>query len=312
MKLLKKIALSVLIVLTLVLIGGYLYFNNKFSPPDNYLTVSNKAENIPIKWISDNDNANAALLLPVQIQGINKEFFMQLDFGSPTTLLYKNSLQSINDEFQKIISKNKTEISLSFNIKNLNISSSKFKLLDYGEIVDLNNPNAENIIGTIGTDLLEKRIIFLDFKHNLCAFSITANESGFSALQFKKRRILLPAKLENQDIKLLLLYDSGTSGYELITDEGTWEKLRIPNQKIKTEKGNSWGKELKVTSAPTNQKIVIANTYLTLSEVTHITGTSKIQHLLMKSSGMNGMIGNKIFLNHEITIDCKNEKFKIE
>jgi hypothetical protein len=32
----------------------------------------------------------------------------------------------------------------------------------------------------------------------------------------------------------------------------------------------------------------------------------------MKLSGMQGMIGNKLFLDQKIIIDCKNEKFKVE
>lgn len=312
MKILKKIVLTILVIIVLASVAGYVYFDKKFTPAENYLTVSNHGENIPLKWVADGNNPHAALLLPVKIQGIKGEFFMQLDFGSPTTLFYKNSLESIDNELKNLIQfhKDSTHINLNFSIKDLTISSENFGLIKYGKKIDFDNPKAENIIGTIGTDLLEKRIIVLDFRNNLCAFVTSIDEKGFAKFQFKKRRILIPAKLENEDLKLL--YDSGTSGYQLITDEKTWNEIKIPNAKIKTEKGNSWGNELKVVSAPTHKELEIGNTSLPLSEVTHISGTSKMQNLLIKSSGMNGMIGNKIFLNRKIIIDCKNEKFKIE
>lgn len=312
MKIVKKLVLAFLITLTISTIGGYVYFNKKFSPPENYLTVSRYAENIPIKWVARHNNPHAALLLPVKIQGIDNEFYMQLDFGSPVTMFYTDPLQSISEKFPKsnLSKSNPAQIGLSFSIKDVSISSKNFRLLAYGSGIDFNSPNAENIIGTIGTDLLEKRIIILDFKNNLCAFVETTAETGFAAFQFKKRRILLPAKLNNQSLKLL--FDSGTSGYELITSEEIWRKIRIPGKEIKKEKGNSWGKELQVISAPANQEIEIGNTHLVLSEVTHIKGTSSLQNLVMKSSGMQGMIGNKILLNHKIIIDCNKERFKIE
>lgn len=312
MKILKKIVLGFLISTAIVLIGGYVYMNEKFSPPENGLTVLNEAQNIPIRWVHDNEAPYSALLVPVNIPGIDETLFMQLDSGSPVTVFYKASLQSIDNELKKarLKIKDSTRVNLTFHIKELRITSEDFKLMDYGNKIDFKNRDAENIIGTIGTDLLEKRILVLDFPNSRCSFIETVDETGFSEFEFTKRRILLPAKLGGQNIQLL--YDSGTSGYEFITDETTWEKFRIPNGKIKTEKGNSWGKELKVISAPANEKIKIGNSYLPLREVTHIKGVSKIQTVLMRSSGMGGMVGNRLFLNRKIILDCKREKFKLE
>lgn len=108
------------------------------------------------------------------------------------------------------------------------------------------------------------------------------------------------------------MYDSGTSGYELITQKEVWEKYKTKNSIIKTEKGNSWGNTLAVFSASANKKIHFGSLALKLSEVTYIEGTSDLQKFLMKRSGMQGMIGNKLFLNHKLILDCKNEKFKLE
>lgn len=312
MKILKKIVLGFLITTAIVLTGGYVYMNLKFSPPENVLTVSNEAQNIPIRWIHDKETPYAALLVPVNIPGIAKTFFMQLDSGSPVTVFYKGSLQSIDDELKKAHWKIKdsTRVSLTFHIKELRITSENFKLMDYGTKIDFKNRDAENIIGTIGTDLLEKRILVLDFPNSCCSFIETVDEAEFSEFKFTKRRILFPAKLRGQNIQLL--YDSGTSSYEFITDETTWKKFKVSNGKIRTEKGNSWGKELKVISAPANEKIKIGNSDLRLKEVTHIKGVSKIQTALMRSSGMDGMTGNRLFLKRKVILDCKREKFKIE
>ncbi|MNE59390.1 hypothetical protein D3C80_1544780 [compost metagenome] len=108
------------------------------------------------------------------------------------------------------------------------------------------------------------------------------------------------------------MYDSGTSGYELITTKEIWQQYRNKNSAVKTEKGNSWGNTLSVYSASAKKKIRFQKTTITLSEVTYIEGTSGLQQFLMKRSGMQGMMGNKLFLNHKLILDCRNEKFKLE
>lgn len=311
MKLFKKIAAIVLAVIILFFLGGYLYFQNKFSPPENYLNVYGVAENIPMKWISSEGNSHSALLLPVKINGIAQTFYMQFDSGSPVTVFYRNSLKSISEKFHNSLRINdRNQIPAAFAIGNLKVVSKTFEVLDYGRKIDFNNPKAENIIGTIGTDLLEKRIVVLDFKNSLCHFVETWKENDFSDFEFKKRKILISAAVENE--KLKLLYDSGTSGYELITTKENWQNYRIKNSAVKKEKGNSWGTTLTIYSASAKKKIQFNNKTLNLSEVTYIEGISDLQQFLMKRSGMQGMIGNKLFLNHKLILDCKNEKFKME
>ncbi len=312
MKLFKKIAIVFLVSIVLFLFGGYFYFQKKFTPPENYLKVSGIAENIPIKWISSEENVHSALLLPIKIDGINRTFFMQFDSGSAVTVFYKNSLESIAKKLQNqvIINIENNQISTAFSIGKMKIVSNTFEVLDYGEKVDFEDPKAENIIGTIGTDLLEKRITILDFKNNQCSFIEKIEETDFTDFEFKKRKILIPSNIENENLKLL--YDSGSSGYELITTKEIWQQYRIKNSAVKTEKGNSWGNILQVYSASAKKKIQFSKLTLNLSEVTHIEGTSDLQKFLMKRSGMQGMIGNKLFLNHKLILDCKNEKFKLE
>ncbi|GAB3333055.1 hypothetical protein GCM10027429_13180 [Marivirga atlantica] len=312
MKTFKKMLLILVAILIISSIGGYFYFDQKFTPPENYLQVAYYSDNIPIEWVSTNSNSHAALLLPVNLKGIDKLFYMQLDFGSPTTIFYKAPLESIREKFPMQISfpKKTNGIPLALKLQNMQVSSNSFKVIDYGVKVDFENKENKNIIGTLGTDLLEKRIVTLDFKNDLCSFSERVLAEGFSDFEFKKRRILLPATIGNENLKFM--YDSGTSGYELIVSKEDWKKFRSGEGKEKTDKGNSWGNTLKIVSAPANQKIQFVDTTLSLSEVTYIEGTSKIQHALMALSGMQGMIGNRLFLNHKIILDCKNEKFKVE
>lgn len=312
MKVFKKIATVFLVVIVLFLLGGYFYFQKKFTPPENYLKVSGIVENIPIKWISSDGNPHSALLLPIKVNGINHTFYMQFDSGSAITVFYKKSLESIAQKFhnQSTIDAANNFISTAFTIGNMKVASNTFEVLNYGEKINFDDPKAANIIGTIGTDLLEKRITILDFKNNQFSFIEKIKEDDFTDFEFKKRKILIPSNIENE--KLKLLYDSGTSGYELITTKEIWHQYRIKNSAVRIEKGNSWGNTLSVYSASAKKKIQFDKVILDLSEVTHIEGTSDLQKFLMKRSGMQGMIGNKLFLNHKLILDCRNEKFKLK
>lgn len=312
MKVFKKIATVFLVVIILFLLGGYFYFQKKFTPPENYLKVSGIAQNIPIKWITSDGNSHSALLLPIKMNRINQTFYMQFDSGSAVTVFYKKSLKSIAQKIQNQIKIDAANnfISTAFTIGNMRVASNTFEVLNYGEKINFDDPKAENIIGTIGTDLLEKRITILDFKKNQCSFIENTKEDDFADFEFKKRKILIPSNIENE--KLKLLYDSGTSGYELITTKEIWQQYRIKNSAVRIEKGNSWGNTLSVYSASAKKKIQFGKVILDLFEVTHIEGTSDLQKFLMKRSGMQGMIGNKLFLDHKLILDCKNEKFKLE
>lgn len=312
MKVFKKIATVFLIIIVLFLSGGYFYFQKKFTPPENYLKVSGIAENIPIKWISSDGNSHSALLLPIKVNGINQTFYMQFDSGSAITVFYKKSLESIAEKFHNQIKIDAANnfISTAFTIGNMNVASNTFEVLNYGEKINFDDPKAENIIGTIGTDLLEKRITILDFKNNQFSFIEKIKEDDFTNFEFKKRKILIPSNIENE--KLNLLYDSGSSGYELITTKEIWQQYRTKNSAVKTEKGNSWGNTLSIYSASAKKKIQFDKSTLKLSEVTYIEGTSDLQKFLMKRSGMQGMIGNKLFLSHKLILDCRNEKFKLK
>jgi hypothetical protein len=312
MKRIKKFLPGLLAISFFTSFGNKLEYIQESVPPDNLLAVSGLSGKIQIKWVANGNNPHGAMLLPVQVKGITKTVYMQLDFGSPKTVFYKKSLQSIPRELADglIFKKDSREIGLDFSIKRMKISSASFRLLDYGDRVDFKNPKAPNIIGTIGTDLLKERIIVLNFKRQRCSFIDKIRDDGFSPFEFKQGRILLPAMIGNENVKVL--YDSGASGYQLITSKDIWERYRIVTGKSLSERVNSWGDTLTIVSAPGNKDIHFGAAKLRLSTVTYVEGISALNMSLMKRSGMQGMIGNKLFLNSKITLDCKKQRFKVE
>ena len=63
MKILKKVVLTILVILVAATAGGYIYFNLKFTPDKNYLIVEKESGFIPLTWLGIE---KTALLLPIQ------------------------------------------------------------------------------------------------------------------------------------------------------------------------------------------------------------------------------------------------------
>ena len=316
MKTFKKIIVAFIVLFVLSSIGGYFYFEKKFSPPENYLKVSKNSDTIPITWIKNEVSPISAMLLPIKINGITTQFYMQFDSGSPSTIFYKKAIESIILKFPnkiyKIDSVSKS-VNFNFNVGKINVSSNIFSVINYGETINWNDNNSIKIIGTIGNDFLEKKITVLNFKEGYCYFGESFHnknlEKSLVKFEFKKRKILIPAKINGE--KYNLLYDTGTSAFELITSKKIWSELLKKNEEIKIDKGNSWGNVLKTYTTRSEKYIRFENTKIDLNEVTYIEGTTFIQNSLMKLSGMGGMIGNKIFRDKVLILDCKNQKIGI-
>lgn len=298
MKILKKIVLAFLLISTLLCVGFYFYFDKKFSPEENYLMVKNESGKVIMKWFGENKNV---MLLPVHFQNDSTTYFMQFDTGSPNTLFYENSLA---------IFKNKNRIKTKFTVGNTEISSDRFKIISISKNID---KDSIKIIGTIGSDVLDQKKTIINFKENYVVFNLSKEPESFSNskmdFKFKKRKIMITGILNGKEEQFL--YDSGTSAYELLTSKETWEKFKLPNSKSTVEKAQSWKKTLTSYTAKSNKIIKFKNKNLLLSEVTYVEGISQSQYMLMKFSGMTGMLGNKIFLKNSIYIDCKEEKISI-
>lgn len=303
MKIFKKIAIAIIALIILIVIGGYLYFDQKFTPEDNYLKVENESGQVPIIWLGTEKNV---LLVPVKFSKDDEKYYMQFDTGSPYTLFYSNSIKNVNG-----ISVKNDRATTSFQIGNTQISSDKFKLFNNDNLDEEND--SIKIIGTIGADILEDRKTAINLKEGQVAFNLLEKPKEFknnlSDFKFKKRKIIIKAFLNGNEEKFI--YDSGTSAYELLTNKEIWQQLKSPNSKVIIEKAKSWENTLTSYTANCKNKLLLNSKEIPLNEVTYVEGFSEKQYLMMKFSGMTGMLGNKIFLKNCIYIDCIDNKIGI-
>lgn len=300
----KRILLCVLELLMIGVIGSYFYFDYKFTPEKNYLTVAHESGNIPIKWP---DTTRSALLLPIHFVKDSTTYYLQFDTGAVYTEFYSPAV----DHLKGVSIRNGCAVS-SFYIGKTKISSDKIKVTNTGKGF---NPNdSVKIIGTLGADILENRKTFINFKNNFIVLNLSRKPGEFRNplmdFTFKKRKIIINGYFIGKREKFL--YDSGTSAYELLTNKENWEELKQPHAKIVVEKAQSRPNILTSYTATTNKSIQFSNKKVQLTEVTYVEGFSQTQYMLMKFSGMTGMLGNKVFLKNSIYIDCPEGKIGIE
>lgn len=302
MKVFKKILIGILTFLILLSVGGYIYFDQKFTPEDNYLTVKKESGNIPITWLGNDKNV---LLLPIHFSGNRETYYLQFDTGSPYTVFYSNQIKNIKE-----ISVNMERVKSSFFIGKTQISSDRFKIFNKGKNEE---KDSIKIIGTIGSDVLESRKTLIDLKNNQVVFNLNQTPNSFKNelfdFKFKKRRIIINGILKGEERKFL--YDSGTSAYELLTYKEEWQTLKSSNSKIKIEKSRSWNNILTTYTADCKENINFKYNEIPVNQITYVEGFSTAQFSMMKFSGMSGMLGNRIFLNNAIFIDCTAGKMAI-
>lgn len=317
MRLLKIVAISLGSLLVIMAIGGFIFFKKAFQPKPNYLELTEASGAVPITWSKSAQSDYAGLLLPVHIKGIPRTFYLQFDTGSPSTLLYKQSMRSIQTQYPAqfaAIDSNANTIKQTLIIGEMEIHSNQFQLYERGE-KPINWADSSRIrIGTLGADMIEKKLTIFDFKKQTCYFGDKLPdcypEIDFHELKFKLRKVLLPAEVAGQ--KRNLLHDSGTSGFDLITNKKNWHKLAVPDaQGEEAFKVRSWKKQLTAYNIASDQQINFASANVNLTQVTYIKGTSFMQRAGMRATGLGGLIGNQLFMGKVLILDCQNKRYGI-
>ena len=290
--------------------------------PPNGLTLPSTAYTIPFIWQGDSAGArwepHTALLIPVRLRGCPKTFYMQFDTGSPYTVLYKSKAASIRKKYPGALAFNDSLDNvkdLSFLAGTMPVSAKDIKLKTYGTAgISWKDRKAIEIIGTIGTDLIDNRAALIDYPGKTITLA-----PGLEALHLEaqpltdfiyvNRSILLPATVRGK--KTILFFDSGSSAYELLTDSSTYASMALPGATASSHSSNSWGRTLTANTIATGDTLLVGRRQLALHEVSFIQGASSTQIGQMMKLGIGGMTGNKLFLPDRLLLDTKNKKFAV-
>lgn len=287
--------------------------------PPNQLVLPPTDQRVPFTWQGDSLgttwNPHAAQLIPVKLKDCPRVFYMQFDLGSPSTILYKNKLRDIAAKYPKTLSWNdslKKIENFLFTTGNTKVLANEIALITLGKPIDWNK-NGMEVIGTIGADFIENRIVIINYPEK---FILLSNDSTHTAglplsdFIFARRAILLPAMLRGK--MLMLYFDTGSSAFELLTSKETAISLAAPGGAATQYPVKSWNNTLIANTLATSDSITIGQHNIPLGAATYIDNVTQTTINQMLKMGIGGMTGNKLFLDYVLVLDMKNRKFGIK
>lgn len=319
MKLFRNLLLAVLTLLLVSGLGGYFYMRKKFEPAANQLVVSGLPITTRFAWHASGTepvNPHAGLLVPVRLPGCPRTCYLQFDTGSTSTLLYANSLAALRKQYpataEYLSPQADTLRNVTFSLGQSTVQASWLRVLEYGATEVPADSAAHFIIGSLGADVLDGRVLVLDYARQQFSLSTQLPDSltshtAFVPLSYEGRRVILTAQVLGKEEKLL--FDSGSSAFSLITSQAIWQNMARPQAPVQTGASNSMGRKLTTYTTATAEAMQINSATLPLGTVTYIEGTSLMQNTLMRFSGMGGMLGNKAFEQHTIVLDMSGGRF---
>ena len=289
---------------------------------DNFLERPTNSFSIPFFWqgdtINDKWEAHTAMLLPVKLKDCPRQFYIQFDLGAPSSLFYKNKMEAIRQQYPSSIPLEDSANGLSnftFQLGDANITARQIIVQQFDTSgIRWDDTSAVTIIGTIGADLIDERIAVIDYPRQQISLSTSLPPEIKTPLTwnnfiYAQRRILLPATIRNKTT--LLYFDTGSSLYELLTDQQTAELLAIPGSPVAKSQVKSWDKYLTANSINTADSISLGGCQLPIRRATYMEGVNQSQVNQMMKMGIGGMTGNTLFLGHQLILDTRNKKFAI-
>lgn len=256
---------------------------------------------------------HAALLLPVSFPGISgKTLLMQFDLGHPQTVLYSGKWSELAKRLA-ISQTDGTLPTLAFKLGELEVQAREVEIIKRdSKPIDWAS-DAPEVIGTIGTDFIDARVVTMDFKGGKVQFGNTRAVLGdlkFTPFKFQGRRLLLPAVFEGKQIEVM--YDSGSSAFAWLTSEDEFTRLATPGAAVQSYPIRSWDKMVTAFTAPTSAQVTIGTTSFPIGEISRIDGMGWMQKAAISMLGTGGMVGNKLFLERTLIIDMTKKEFALK
>ncbi len=324
-KILKRIGYTFLVLLILLIIGGFIgmrKFNNAlFKEKPNYISYTAESKPIQFNWVNDSIGnhfeTQTVMIIPLKIEGFSHKFYMQFDTGSPYTYIYENDLKSLKNigvAYKEVIKDDERYVkNLNFILGGNHINASMLKILEnYGNTFTKKDTIGRIKIGTIGSDFMDNSITAIDFKNQFLQFykerpEWMASLGNFQPFDFKGRRFMLPATIDGNALELF--YDSGSSAFGLITSKYRYDKYTDKQTKEIDYSANRWGDALPIHHKPTQKMITIGGSNLELKRISYVDMYAKYQKFMSPFTRIGGWLGNKPFTEITLILDTKKEEF---
>jgi len=289
---------------------------------------------IPFEWVSDSSSGRyfekAGINVPVQIEDISDNLYMQLDLGAITTVLYEKSFAPYLSLHQNLV--NRLDTTLTFTIEgktNPKFRDIQMKLGDveigehniglfqnYGPIIpkdSIGNSKSKHI-GTLGPDIFKDKVLVINFPEQKISILSSVSElpkEDIANLKFipflvSRNRIKIPMEINGKVQHVL--YDTGSSIFPLNTSKE--QVMEFPNATVTDSlKVNSWGEQITLYGVQLGSPVSIGNQ--SFSGVTAYYDERSVASDFFKRENIWGFAGNTLFLDKTLVIDYKNKTIGI-
>ncbi len=301
----KFIRLSCLLLLCAIHVSGQ-QTKKPLTVPNGKISFTWQGDSLHQEW-----EPHAAILIPVRLPGCSVTWYMQFDLGAPRSVFYSRTLEAIRNQYPGCAIRTDTTtqtFSGRFKAGNIDIQATAIPVQTFGNNILNTARNSINIIGTIGADLIDNKVVMIDYPRTTITLADTVSPAiAITGFSFIQGRVLLPVVLQGK--RSVLYFDTGSSSFELLIDKATWSQLADSTAAPVRYPVKSWNNTMYANTIATSQHIEVAGVTLPLNHVTYMEGASSTQIKQMMQLGINGMTGNKLFLQHTLVLDTRNRKF---
>jgi hypothetical protein len=268
----------------------------------------------PIHWesakIGDRTVDRAALLIPVQLDGMPRPILVQLDLGADLSQFDSVAYEQL---FGKGTAPRDKPKKLPFTgvFGGARVNTHLFDVVpQQGEPTPAGKPI---LLGTLGTDFFAKRMLILDFVRQRVAIAEEGaalpddleKRAKFASITVRDGSLFVPLSI-NGKTETDYFYDTGSSAFPMVTTKARWQSLTGRTGK---EPGNefwrvnSWGREAVMVGAPISGDIRLGGARLDRPLV------------FFESSGLpnvadSNLFGNALFLDRfTVIVDISGKRF---
>lgn len=285
----------------------------------------------PFQWYGEKVDGKyydkLAMFLPVRVQALRGRFIAQFDLGSDATMLYEETLKNYFPSHRHLYALLDTAQRGTTDAGNHNYATQGLPvrlggcviahprlLSGQGEAVppDSLYSNSQKLVGTIGADFLQHKVLVIDFPHRRMAVldSVDASwraRTAFVTAHVRRNRFHIPLTINQRTY--WALFDTGSSLFAFNTDQATWRGLVGRPVATDSLHVNSWGKQVAFYGAPLRTAVFLGRTQLPRATAWY---TRDARHLAFtKAEHIDAITGNAFFLHNTVVLDFEHGRFGV-
>jgi hypothetical protein len=272
----------------------------------------------PFQWIAASIGGHefdrAALAVPATLDGLPGEHLLQLDLGATRSVLHGGALHDLGAG--ATLTGGSTTISGS--IAGVRVDKHTIGVLP-GFKATLTRGQPLPVIGTLGLDFFQHRILVLDFPNG--RFAVLPERAdvpsdfvaGITYLDAEQRngRLYVPVSF-NGATQPGFFFDTGASAFAMVTSQDEWTRLtgRRPDDPANVRlTGSSWEVEVTFVGAPMRGTLSVGPASLAQPKVWF---ADDQRFSFSNWPATRGMVGNELFSEDAIiVVDLPRHRFGV-